>query len=42
MSSHKKIQRIPHPAYSPDVAPYDFFLFGSIKPKLTGANIPDR
>jgi hypothetical protein len=42
MFSRKKIQRIPHPAYSPDVAPNDFFLFGYIKRKLTEYNIHDR
>jgi hypothetical protein len=27
---------IPHPPYSPDLAPYDFFLFPKIKLKLKG------
>jgi hypothetical protein len=27
---------IPHPAYSPDMAPCDFFLFPKIKLKLKG------
>jgi hypothetical protein len=31
MSSSKKIQRILHPASSPNLAPSDFFLFCSIK-----------
>jgi hypothetical protein len=26
----------PHPAYSPDLAPLDFFLFGYIKKKIVG------
>jgi hypothetical protein len=26
----------PHPPYSPDLAPSDFFLFGYIKQKITG------
>lgn len=30
------IIRIPHPPYSPDLAPSDFFLFGYIKNKLAG------
>jgi transposase len=25
-----------HPPYSPDLAPYDFFLFGNVKRKLMG------
>jgi hypothetical protein len=41
MSSGKEIQRIPHPAYSLDLAPGDVFLFGYIKRKLTEYNIPD-
>jgi hypothetical protein len=28
--------RMPHPAYSPDLAPSDFFLFGYLKAKLQG------
>jgi hypothetical protein len=42
MSSRKKIRRIPHPAYSPDLAPSDFFLFDHIKRKLTEYDIPKR
>jgi transposase len=30
-----KAKRMPHPAYSPDLAPSDFFLFGYVKGKLT-------
>jgi transposase len=26
----------PHPAYSPDLAPSDFFLFGYLKEKIVG------
>lgn len=29
-------KRVPHPPYSPDIAPSDFFLFGFIKDKLRG------
>lgn len=29
-------KRAPHPPYSPDIAPCDFFLFGFIKDKLRG------
>jgi hypothetical protein len=42
MSSSKKIQRIPHSAYSPEIAPNNFFLFCHIKRKLTEYDIPDR
>jgi hypothetical protein len=42
MSSREKIQRIPHPIYNPDLAPRDFFLFGSTKRQLTQYDIPDR
>ena len=40
--SHFK--RAPHPPYSPDIAPSDFFLFGFIKDKLKGNsfNKPDE
>ena len=31
-----KIRRLPHPPYSPDLAPSDFFLFGYLKMKLEG------
>jgi len=30
------MKRAPHPAYSPDLAPSDFFLFGFIKGQLRG------
>jgi hypothetical protein len=33
---------MPHPAYIPDFAPSDFFLFGYIKRQFTEYNIPDR
>jgi hypothetical protein len=33
---------LPHPAYSPDLAPSDFFLFGYIKEKLTDCNCSTR
>jgi histone-lysine N-methyltransferase SETMAR len=29
---------LPHPPYSPDVAPSDFYLFGTMKSKLKGLN----
>jgi hypothetical protein len=33
---------LPYPAYSPDLAPSDFFLFGCIKEKLTNFNCETR
>ena len=30
------LRKAPHPEYSPDVAPSDFFLFGYVKHKLEG------
>jgi hypothetical protein len=30
------ITRLPHPPYSQDLAPYDFWLFGNLKTKLEG------
>ncbi len=31
-----KVQRIPHPPYSPDLAPSDFWFFGHVKQALRG------
>jgi histone-lysine N-methyltransferase SETMAR len=31
------IRRLPHPPYSPDLAPCDFWLFGNLKTKLEGS-----
>jgi histone-lysine N-methyltransferase SETMAR len=31
----QNLKRLPHPAYSPDLFPCDFFLFGFLKQKLT-------
>ena len=36
------ISRLPHPPYSPDLAPSDFFLFGYLKNKLIGCNFDTR
>jgi hypothetical protein len=33
---------VPHPPYSPDIAPSDFFLFGSLKDYLEGTSFPDE
>jgi transposase len=34
--SNLGIQRAPHPPYSPDLAPSDFFLFGHLKEQMGG------
>jgi hypothetical protein len=31
-----RITASPHPAFSPDLAPSDFFLFGALKDQLSG------
>jgi histone-lysine N-methyltransferase SETMAR len=33
---------VPHPPYSPDIAPSDFFLFGYLKECLAGTSFPDE
>lgn len=35
-------KRAPHPPYSPDIAPSDFFLFGYTKFKLKGCKFEDK
>ena len=35
-------KRAPHPPYSPDLAPSDFYLFGYVKEKLKGHSFKDR
>lgn len=37
-----KIRKIPHPPYSPDISPCDFFLFGFLKKKLEGLPIEKK
>jgi hypothetical protein len=32
----------PHPRYSPNLAPYDFFLFGRLKHQLEGIEFPSE
>ncbi|OHS93101.1 histone-lysine N-methyltransferase SETMAR-like protein [Tritrichomonas foetus] len=34
--NENSLESVPHPAYSPDLAPSDFFLFGTIKEKVKG------
>lgn len=41
MLSELKITTLPHPAYSPDLAPSDYYLFGKIKHQLLGCTFPD-
>jgi hypothetical protein len=38
------MKRVPHPPYSLDLAPCDFYLFGYIKGRLAGASLeePDQ
>jgi hypothetical protein len=33
---HSSLKRTPHPPYSPDLAPSDFYLFGYVKHQLQG------
>ena len=40
--SQSSFKRAPHPPYSPDIAPSDFYLFGNIKKKLEGAMFNSR
>jgi histone-lysine N-methyltransferase SETMAR len=35
------VSRVPQPAYSPDLAPSDFWLFGHLKNSLTGRMFDD-
>lgn len=36
------MKKVPHPAFSPDLAPSDFFLFGYVKLKLEGQSFTSR
>jgi hypothetical protein len=36
------MQRKPHPAYSPDLVPSDFYLFGYVKQLLSGCQFADQ
>jgi hypothetical protein len=36
------LNRLPHPPYSPDISPSDFYLFGKVKGALVGREIPDE
>jgi hypothetical protein len=39
---HNPQKRLPHPAYSPDISPSDFYLFGKVKGALIRQEIPDE
>jgi hypothetical protein len=39
---HNAMKRAPHLAYSPDLPPSDFNLFGYVKQLLAGQEFPDR
>ena len=36
------MKKVPHPAFSPDFEPSDFFLFGYVKSKLEGQSFTSR
>lgn len=40
--SQEKVKTVPHPPYSPDLAPCDFFLFPRLKKYLTGRRYGSR
>jgi histone-lysine N-methyltransferase SETMAR len=35
----KGVKMVPHPPYSPDLAPADFFLFPKVKAELAGQTL---
>jgi histone-lysine N-methyltransferase SETMAR len=35
------MKSVPHPSYSPDLAPSDFYLFGNVKRCLAGLSFED-
>jgi hypothetical protein len=39
---HNPLQRLPHPPYSPDISPSDFYLFGKVTNALIGREISDQ
>jgi hypothetical protein len=36
-----RFKRFPHPPFSPDIAPSDFFLFGSLKVELSSRQVSE-
>jgi hypothetical protein len=41
-SVHNPLKRLPHPVYSPDISPSDFYLFWKVKGALIGQESPDE
>jgi histone-lysine N-methyltransferase SETMAR len=39
---HDQLKRLPHPPYSPDISPSDFYLFGKVTGTLIRQEIPDE
>jgi hypothetical protein len=39
---HNPVKILPHPPYSPDIWPLDFYLFGKVKSALIGRETPDE
>jgi hypothetical protein len=39
---HNLLKRLPHPPYSPEISPADFYLFGKLKNALIGEEISDE
>lgn len=40
--SNSELSQLPHPPYSPDIAPIDFYLFGKLKTDLKGHNFENE
>ena len=41
MMRKHKLHSAPHPPYSPDLAPSDFYLFGTLKSRIAGLEFQD-
>jgi hypothetical protein len=39
--NHNSLKRALHPPYSPDLAPFDFYLFGYVKDQLQGSEFTE-
>ena len=39
---NSELSQLPHPLYSPDIAPNDFYLFGKLKTNLEGCNFENE
>jgi histone-lysine N-methyltransferase SETMAR len=42
LCGHNPLKRLPHPPYSPDIYPSDFYLFEKAKSALIGREVPDE